>query len=80
MTDKKPALSSQKTLNKQDEVIGITARPALMGMAPLIGLHLTQLLAAPLSPFQPFLSESGMMLHRVRFNSLCVFSPGKTPF
>lgn len=51
MTNEKAALSSQKTLNKQDEVIGTTACPALMMMtmmAPLIGLQLTQLLAAPL--------------------------------
>lgn len=48
MTNEKAALSSQKTLNKQDEVIGTTACPALMMMAPLIGLQLTQLLPAPL--------------------------------
>lgn len=48
LSNKKAPLSSQKTLNKQDEVIGTTACPALMRMAPLIGLQLTQLLPAPL--------------------------------
>lgn len=39
MTNEKAALSSQKTLNKQDEVIiGTTACPTLMMMAPLFGL------------------------------------------
>lgn len=58
LSNKKAPLSSQKTLNKQDEVIGTTACPALMRMAPLIGLQLTQLLPAPLFfPLQPVLSE-----------------------
>lgn len=57
MTNEKAALSSQKTLNKHDEVIGTTACPALMMMmmAPLIGLQLTQLLPASLIlPFSHF--------------------------
>lgn len=39
MTDERPSLSLQKTLNTPDEVIGTAARPARMIMAPLIGLH-----------------------------------------
>lgn len=47
-SNEKAALSSQKTLNKQDEVIGTTACAASVMMAPLIGLQLTQLQPAPL--------------------------------
>lgn len=47
-SNEKAALSSQKTLNKQDEVIGTTACAAPVMMAPLIGLQLTQLQPAPL--------------------------------
>lgn len=47
-SNEKDALSSQKTLNKQDEVIGTAACAPVM-MAPLIGLQLTQLQAAPLN-------------------------------
>lgn len=48
-SNEKPALSSQKTVNKQDEVIGTTGCAPLVMMAPLIGLLLTQLQAAPLN-------------------------------
>lgn len=72
----KASLSSQKTLNKQDEVTGPTAGPALMTMAPLIGLQLTRLRpAAPIRshPFHPFLSECNMSLfHQVIFTEDCL--------
>lgn len=48
-SNEKAALSSQKTLNKQDEVIGTAACAPPVMMAPLIGLQLTQLQAAPLN-------------------------------
>lgn len=48
-SNEKDALSSQKTLNKQDEVIGTAACAPPVMMAPLIGLQLTQLQAAPLN-------------------------------
>lgn len=49
MTNEKAALCSQKTRGKQDEVIRTTAHTVLMMMAPLIGLHLNQLLVAALT-------------------------------
>lgn len=42
-SNEKAALSSQKTLNKQDEVIRTAACAPPVMMAPLIGLQLTQL-------------------------------------
>lgn len=49
MPNERAALSSQKTQNKQDEVIETTAvMMMMMMMAPLIGLQLTQPQPAPL--------------------------------
>lgn len=48
MPNERAALSSQKTQNKQDEVIETTAVMMMMMMAPLIGLQLTQPQPAPL--------------------------------
>lgn len=67
MTNEKAALSSQKTLNKQDEVIGTTACPTLMMMAPLIGLQLTQLLLASLSPAISLTTQDALLSHDVSF-------------
>lgn len=83
--NEKAALSSQKTVNKQDEVIGTTACPALMMMAPLIGLQLTQPLQAPLllhsTPFLCFFISNEMMfhcsIHHISFPEHCMKFQGK---
>lgn len=70
-SNEKAALSSQKTVNKQDEVIGTTGCAPLVRMAPLIGLQTTQPRAAPLN----FHCSHFPSLCHMHSHCFCIHSP-----